>query len=104
MLTLDLEWIRAQFPALAQEVNGRPAIFFDGPGGTQVPQRVIDAIGDYLARSNANTHGAFATSASTDATIARSTSWRGFISWPRPAASARSPASESDRTASPRCR
>jgi selenocysteine lyase/cysteine desulfurase len=70
MLTLDLEWIRAQFPALTQEVNGRPAIFFDGPGGTQVPQRVIDTIGDYLARSNANTHGAFATSASTDATIA----------------------------------
>jgi cysteine desulfurase family protein (TIGR01976 family) len=69
MLTLDLEWIRAQFPALAQEVNGRPAIFFDGPGGTQVPQRVIDAIGDYLMRANANTHGAFATSKRTDETI-----------------------------------
>jgi cysteine desulfurase family protein (TIGR01976 family) len=70
MSTLDLAWIRGQFPALAQEVNGHPAIFFDGPGGTQVPQRVIDAIADYLARSNSNTHGAFATSERTDATIA----------------------------------
>jgi selenocysteine lyase/cysteine desulfurase len=70
MPTLDLDWIRAQFPALAQEVNGHPAIFFDGPGGTQVPQRVIDAIGDYLSRSNANTHGAFATSERTEAAIA----------------------------------
>ena len=65
-----LEWIRAQFPALAQDVNGRPVIFLDGPGGTQVPQRVIDAVGDYLARSNANTHGAFMTSRRTDTTIA----------------------------------
>jgi selenocysteine lyase/cysteine desulfurase len=67
---LKLDWIRSQFPALAQQVGGQPAAFFDGPGGTQVPQRVIDAIADYLARSNANTHGAFATSARTDETIA----------------------------------
>ena len=59
MPTLDVAWARAQFPALKQEVNGRPAVFFDGPGGTQVPQRVIDAMRDYLVRSNANTHGAF---------------------------------------------
>jgi cysteine desulfurase family protein (TIGR01976 family) len=70
MSSLDLAWIRAQFPALAQEVDGRPAIYFDGPGGTQVPQRVIDAIADYLVRSNSNTHGAFATSERTDTTIA----------------------------------
>src|SRR5215208_3896765 len=70
MPALDLAWIRAQFPALAQTVNDQPAIFFDGPGGTQVPQRVIDAIGDYLIHSNANTHGAFATSARSDAAIA----------------------------------
>src|SRR5689334_25219527 len=69
MPALDLAWIRGQFPALSQTVNGRPAVFFDGPGGTQVPQRVIDAIGDYLIHANANTHGAFATSARTDATI-----------------------------------
>jgi cysteine desulfurase family protein (TIGR01976 family) len=70
MPSLDLDWIRAQFPALAEEVDGRPAVFFDGPGGTQVPQRVIDAIGDYLVRANANTHGAFLTSRRTDETIA----------------------------------
>ncbi len=70
MPDLDIAWVRAQFPALAQEVNGHPAIFFDGPGGTQVPQRVIDAMNDYLVRSNANTHGAFATSRRSDELIA----------------------------------
>jgi cysteine desulfurase family protein (TIGR01976 family) len=69
MPALDLAWIRNQFPALAQTVDNQPAIFFDGPGGTQVPQRVIDAIGSYLTRSNSNTHGAFLTSQRTDETI-----------------------------------
>src|SRR5450432_1373736 len=63
---LDLTYVRSQFPSLAQTVNGHPAAFLDGPGGTQVPQRVIDAISDYLARNNANTHGAFQTSHTTD--------------------------------------
>jgi len=67
---LDLTYIRAQFPALAQTVNGHPAAFLDGPGGTQVPQRVIDAISDYLRRSSANTGGAYATSRRTDGMIA----------------------------------
>jgi cysteine desulfurase family protein (TIGR01976 family) len=67
---LDLAWVRAQFPALAQTVNGHPAVFLDGPGGTQVPQRVIDAISGYLRRNNANTAGAYATSRNTDAMIA----------------------------------
>jgi len=67
---LDLAWVRAQFPALTQSVDGQPAVFLDGPGGTQVPQRVIDAISNYLKRSNANTHGAFATSERTDAVVA----------------------------------
>lgn len=66
MPTLNHTWIRGQFPALAQAIAGWPAIFFDGPGGTQVPQRVIDAISGYLTSSNANLHGAFATSARTD--------------------------------------
>ena len=66
MADLDLSWIRNQFPALGLEVNGRPAVFLDGPGGTQVPQRVIDAIADYLATSNANTHGAFLTAERTE--------------------------------------
>jgi cysteine desulfurase family protein (TIGR01976 family) len=67
---LDLTWVRSQFPSLAQKVNGRPAVFLDGPGGTQVPQRVIDAMSDYLARNNANTGGAYQTSRNTDRMIA----------------------------------
>jgi cysteine desulfurase family protein (TIGR01976 family) len=67
---LDISWVRSQFPALAQSVNGHPAAFLDGPGGTQVPQRVIDAISDYLRRDNANTGGAYATSRNTDAMLA----------------------------------
>jgi cysteine desulfurase family protein (TIGR01976 family) len=67
--SLDLMWIRSQFPSLAQTVNGHPLAFLDGPGGTQVPQRVIDAIGGYLARDNANTSGAYPTSRRTDAMI-----------------------------------
>jgi cysteine desulfurase family protein (TIGR01976 family) len=67
---VDLTSIRAQFPALAQTVNGHPATFLDGPGGTQVPRRVIDAISNYLRRDNANTGGAYATSRRTDAMIA----------------------------------
>ena len=67
---LDLAHVRAQFPSLAQTVNGHPAVFLDGPGGTQVPQRVIDAISNYLRRDNANTGGAYATSRHTDAMLA----------------------------------
>jgi cysteine desulfurase family protein (TIGR01976 family) len=67
---LDLNYIRAQFPSFAEKVNGHPAAYLDGPGGTQVPQRVIDAISDYLKHSNANTCGAYATSYRTNQTIA----------------------------------
>src|SRR6202047_161197 len=67
---LDCQWVRTQFPSLGQTVNGHPAAFLDGPGGTQVPQRVIDAISDYLRRDNANTAGAYATSRHTDAMLA----------------------------------
>ncbi len=67
---LDLDWVRSQFPSLSQTANGHPATFLDGPGGTQVPQRVIDAISNYLKRDNANTCGAYATSRHTDAMIA----------------------------------
>jgi len=67
---LDVSWARAQFPALSQRVNGQPAAFLDGPGGTQVPQRVIDAISGYLRTNNANTCGAYQTSRNTDHVIA----------------------------------
>ena len=68
--SLDLTWVRSQFPSLAQIVNGHPAVFLDGPGGTQVPQHVIDAISDYLAVNNANSGGAYQTSRNTDRMIA----------------------------------
>jgi cysteine desulfurase family protein (TIGR01976 family) len=71
---LDLAYVRSQFPALAQTVHGHPAAFLDGPGGTQVPQRVIDAISGYLRHDNANTGGAYATSRRTDAMIAEARS------------------------------
>ncbi len=67
---LDVDWVRQQFPSLHQQVNGQPAVFFDAPGGTQVPQRVIDAIAGYLSTNNANTGGAFVTSQRTDQVIA----------------------------------
>jgi cysteine desulfurase family protein (TIGR01976 family) len=67
---LDLTWVRSQFPSLAQAVGGHPVVFLDGPGGTQVPQRVTDAISKYLKSNNANTGGAYATSRNTDAVIA----------------------------------
>ena len=67
---LDLSWVRRQFPALNQTVNGEPAVFFDAPGGTQVPQRVIEAISRYLSTSNSNTGGAFLNSQRTDQVIA----------------------------------
>lgn len=60
---------RADFPSLERRVDGRPLAYFDGPGGTQVPQPVIDAIGSYYETSNANTHGPFATSVETDRVI-----------------------------------
>jgi len=69
--SLDLAWVRSQFPSLNQTVSGHPAAFLDGPGGTQVPQRVIDAISAYLSHDNANTGGAYSTSRHTDAMIAR---------------------------------
>src|ERR1041385_6696913 len=66
---LDLTWVRSQFPALAQTVDGQPAVFLDGPGGTQVPQLVIHALAQYSAHSNANTCGAYPTSRRTDAVL-----------------------------------
>ena len=62
MTLFDVAALRREFPALALEQDGQPLAFFDGPGGTQVPQRVIDAVVDYYRTSNANDGGAFATS------------------------------------------
>lgn len=65
----DMEGVREYFPSLTQQINGRPAVFFDNPGGTQVPQQVIEAMTEYYLFANANTHGAFATSQRTDMII-----------------------------------
>lgn len=54
--------LRKQFPALQREINGRAAAFLDGPGGTQMPQAVIDAMADYMRQGNSNLGGPFATS------------------------------------------
>src|SRR5262249_46843949 len=65
----SVEEIRATFPALDGVHNGSPVAYFDGPGGTQVPQVVVDAMADYLLRHNANTHWRYPTSEETDALI-----------------------------------
>ena len=67
MMQFDVAYVRTQFPALARMVDGRPAAYLDGPGGTQTPQRVIDAMREYSTDHNANWGGAFVTSRETDA-------------------------------------
>jgi cysteine desulfurase family protein (TIGR01976 family) len=62
----SVETIRSHFPALARRHEGRPVAYFDGPGGTQVPQAVVDAVADYLLHHNANTHWEYPTSHETD--------------------------------------
>ena len=65
----DVQYVRNQFPAIKLQVNGRPAVFLDGPGGTQVPQRVIDAMVHYLVQCEANAVGAFLTIGVSDRVI-----------------------------------
>jgi cysteine desulfurase family protein (TIGR01976 family) len=67
--TLDIAAIRSQFPALDRRVNGRPAVFFDGPAGSQTPRCVPQAMSDYLLGRNANHGGVFATSRESDALL-----------------------------------
>ncbi len=63
------EYVRNQFPALKNEVDGKPAAYLDGPAGYQVPRRVIRAVEDYFVNMNANTEGAFVTSKKNDEMI-----------------------------------
>ncbi len=60
---------RRDFPALAREQGGAPLAYLDGPAGSQVPAAVIEAVSGYYRTSNANTHGAFATSRESDAML-----------------------------------
>jgi len=66
MPQLDVAALRARFPALSRTEHGRPLALFDGPGGTQVPDSVIDAVARYYRESNANSGGAFSTSRQSD--------------------------------------
>ena len=61
--------VRTDFPALEREHLGLPVAYFDGPGGTQVPRQVVEAMNDYLFNHNANTHWNYPTSAETDAAL-----------------------------------
>lgn len=66
---LDLDAVRAQFPSLTREVGGRPVAWLDGPGGTQVPHRVIDRVVAYYKHSNSNIDGHFAAALETEQLI-----------------------------------
>ena len=70
-MSFDPYEIRNQFPALQRKVNGKTVVYADGPGGTQVSQRVIDAMAGYLRNGLSNAGGAYATSKETD-DVARS--------------------------------
>jgi cysteine desulfurase family protein (TIGR01976 family) len=65
-VALDVEAVRARFSALRQ-----PLAFLDGPGGTQVPDEVIDAVARYYRESNANVSGPYETSRRTEALVAQ---------------------------------
>lgn len=67
--SLNPDLLRVQFPALRQEINGQTAVYLDGPGGTQTPQRVIEAIGQVLTLGISNQGGPFLASARTDAIV-----------------------------------
>jgi len=64
-----IEKIRSRFPSLERNIGKRKAVFFDGPGGSQVPTSVTSAMNEYLLRNNANTGMSFATSLETDEVI-----------------------------------
>jgi cysteine desulfurase family protein (TIGR01976 family) len=70
--TATVDEIRAQFPALERQHVGFPVAYLDGPGGTQVPQNVVDAVTNYLVHHNANTHWNYPTSGETDEILANS--------------------------------
>jgi cysteine desulfurase family protein (TIGR01976 family) len=75
---IDVEMVRAQFPALQRlSVGGEPPVYFDGPGGTQVPESVIEAVADYLSNSNSNIEGEFEPTRRTDEMIAKARSYGG---------------------------
>ena len=82
-MSFSPETVRRSFPALTQKVNGKPVYFFDGPGGSQVPQSVLDTMTAYLGRYNSNLGGAFFSSVVTtslmgDARLAATSAYLGL--------------------------
>jgi cysteine desulfurase family protein (TIGR01976 family) len=71
MESFPITWVREQFPSLRLSIDRAPAIFLDGPGGTQVPECVIRAVSDYYRTSNSNLGGRFLTSQNTMETVER---------------------------------
>lgn len=69
-MALDVEAARSQFPALSRTVDGQVAAYLDGPGGTQVPKSVIDAMAGFMRAGGSNHGGPFVTSRETDAVAA----------------------------------
>src|SRR5450756_13489 len=64
--TFPIEKVREQFPALERTYRGRPAVYLDGPGGSQACRGAIDAVRTYMERGGANLHGQFPTSHETE--------------------------------------
>jgi cysteine desulfurase family protein (TIGR01976 family) len=67
----DVHALRSKFPALERQINGRSAVYFDGPAGSQTPRSVANAVSRYLLESNANHGGLFTTSRESDAVLDR---------------------------------
>jgi cysteine desulfurase family protein (TIGR01976 family) len=77
--------LRGRFPALARRLAGQPVVYLDGPGGTQVPRGVIEAVSFYLSHNNANHGGLFATSRESDAMLREaSQAWADVVGTPDP--------------------
>lgn len=68
-MSFDVSYLRSQFPSLKRYHKGHPVIYLDGPGGTQVPARVVDRVRDYMLHHTSNVGGVFPTSQETDAVL-----------------------------------
>lgn len=83
---MNFSRFRATFPALQRKYRDQPLVFMDGPGGTQVPEPVINAVRTYYEWSNANLHGAFITSQESDEVVsACRQKMAAFLNAPEPA-------------------
>ena len=70
MAAFDLDAVRSRFPALSRTEGGRPVAYLDGPGGTQVPAEVVEAMSGRLRVGTSNIGGAFGASREADAVVA----------------------------------